>query len=464
MLTESQCRKIIDFALACGQKLASKKKPLAIEVSLTGTNVATSRFANNEMTQNQAPSANYLSVRVLKSGRQARLDSLDLSSAGIEAMVKSAVKACDLLEAEDDLLPLPTAAKKSQSTSAVDRYHPPTVKLTALDRAREIGKIIALAEAGKVSAAGVYSSGENFNAIGNSNGLFRYYRETSAECSITVTDDGATSWVKAQSPRYGEVDGALLAERAIAKAHLARHPQDLTPGRYTAILEPAAVLDLLTYLWWDFSGTSHVDKLSCLLEKVGEKVFGDNITIVDDVGSAMQCGCPFDGEGVTRQSINLVDKGVVSALVHSRQSAQRLRNSTHAKTESTGHSLAQPSAMGEMPLNLVIEGGITSIEEMIQQVQGDQEAVLLTRVWYVREVDGATKLLTGMTRDGTFLVKDGAIVQPVRNLRFNVSLIDLLNNVIALGPSIRTAGVEGFPAIVPAMMVKNFNFTEGTRF
>lgn len=467
MLTESQCRKIIDFALACGKKLASKKKPLAIEVSLTGSNVATSRFANNEMTQNQAPDASYLSVRVLKNGRQARLDSLDLSSDGIAALVRSAVKACDLLEAEADLLPLPGGDKKSSPhppAPAVDRYHPPTAKLTALDRAREIGKIIALAEAGHVSAAGVYSSGENFTAIGNSNGLFRYYHESSAECSITVTDDGATSWVKAQSPRYGEVDGALLAERAISRAHLAREPKDLPPGKYTAILEPAAVLDLLTYLWWDFTGTSHVDKLSCLLGKVGEKVFGDNITIVDDVESAMQCGCPFDGEGVNRQSINLVEEGVVRALVHSRQSAHRLQSSTHATTHSTGHSLAQPSAMGEMPLNLVIEGGISSIEEMMQQVQGDQEAVLLTRVWYVREVDGATKLLTGMTRDGTFLVKDGAVAQSVKNLRFNVSLIDLLNNVIALGPSIRTAGVEGFPTIVPAMMVRNFNFTEGTRF
>jgi len=114
----------------------------------------------------------------------------------------------------------------------------------------------------------------------------------------------------------------------------------------------------------------------------------------------------------------------------------------------------------------VIEGGISSIEDMIKQVQGDQEAVLLTRVWYVREVDPSTKLLTGMTRDGTFLVKNGAVVKPVKNLRFNVSLLELLNNVIALGPSVRAAGAEGIevPAVVPAMMVKDFNFTEGTRF
>ena len=136
------------------------------------------------------------------------------------------------------------------------------------------------------------------------------------------------------------------------------------------------------------------------------------------------------------------------------------------QTKTTGHSVAQPSAMGEMPLNILIEGGISSVEDMIKQVHGDQEAVLLTRVWYVREVDPSTKLLTGMTRDGTFLVKNGAVVKPVKNLRFNVSLLELLNNVIALGPSVRAAGAEGIevPAVVPAMMVKDFNFTEGTRF
>jgi predicted Zn-dependent protease len=123
--------------------------------------------------------------------------------------------------------------------------------------------------------------------------------------------------------------------------------------------------------------------------------------------------------------------------------------------------------MGEMPLNLVVEGGISSVEDMIagtSAANGSKPVVLLTRVWYVREVDPATKLVTGMTRDGTFLVKDGAVQRPVRNLRFNVSLVEMLNKVIALGPAVRAAGEEGFPAVVPPMMVQDFNFTESTRF
>ncbi|MFA7340153.1 MAG: TldD/PmbA family protein [Candidatus Obscuribacterales bacterium] len=485
MLNESQCRKIIDAAIEHALKHSSKKKPIEVEVSITGSNLATSRFANNEMTQNQAPDANVVAVRLLRDGRQARLETLDLSESGIERLVESALEAVRLLEADEDILPLVSLkeiaralnkanvdkaesdkeksgkAKKTSGTVAeIDRYDPATAELTALDRAKQVGKIIKQAEAEDVSAAGVYCSGASYIAIGNSNGLFQFHQESTAACSITITADGATSWVLDHGPDARTVKSEVLAERAITKAKQARQPEDLPPGKYVAILEPAAVIDLLSYLWWDFSATSHIDKLSCLLDKVGEKVFGDNITVVDDVTNKNQCGCPFDGEGVPRQTIKLVENGVIKQLVHSRQSAKKMQ------TKTTGHSMTQPSAMGEMPLNIVIEGGISSIEDMIQQVQGDQEAVLLTRVWYVREVDPSTKLLTGMTRDGTFLVKNGAVVKPVKNLRFNVSLLQLLNNVIALGPSVRAAGAEGIeiPAVVPAMMVKDFNFTEGTRF
>jgi|JI10StandDraft_1071094.scaffolds.fasta_scaffold00550_11 PmbA protein len=461
MLNESQCRKIIDAAIKHALSFASKKKPIEVEVSITGSNLATSRFANNEMTQNQAPDSNIVAVRLLRDGRQARLETLDLSESGIERLVESALEAAKLLESDEDVLALVSAkvmSKKGKEASS--RYDLATAELTALDRAAAVAKIIKQAEDQDVSAAGIYCSGASYIAIGNSNGLFQYHQESTAACSITATADGATSWVLNHAPTASEVNTELLAERVIKRAKQARMPEDLPPGKYLAILEPAAVIDLLSYLWWDFSGTSHIDKLSCLLDKVGEKVFGDNISIVDDVTNKNQCGCPFDGEGVPRQTITLVENGVIKNLVHSRLSAKKMQ------TKTTGHSVAQPSAMGEMPLNIVIEGGISSVEDMIKQVHGDQEAVLLTRVWYVREVDPSTKLLTGMTRDGTFLVKNGAVVKPVKNLRFNVSLLELLNNVIALGPSVRAAGAEGIevPAVVPAMMVKDFNFTEGTRF
>jgi predicted Zn-dependent protease len=469
--TESQCRKLIDSAIKYGLKLSGKKKPLQIEVTVTGSDLATSRFAGNQMTQNQSPEICTMAVRLLKDGRQARLQSLDLSEEGIKRLVDSAIEAVDLLEEDPDIMPLigpKSAASKGDEAARmtrikparVNRFDAATAELTAADRAASIAKIISAAEKSKSSAAGVYTSGAVFEAIGNSNGLFRYHSESSAVCSITVVDSGATSWVNRQANRARDLNITEMAELAVTKAASARDPEDLTPGRYVAILEPAAVLDLLCYLWWDFAGTSHVDKLSCLLDKVGEKVFGDNISISDDVTHPMQSGSPFDGEGLARLSLTLVENGVLKGLVHSRQSAKKMNG------EPTGHAVIQPSAIGEMPLNLVIAGGDSSVEQMIKQVKDDEQAVLLTRVWYVREVDPATKLLTGMTRDGTFLVQGGAVQKSVKNLRFNVSLLELLNNVIALGPAVRTAGAEGaeIPAVVPAMMVRNFNFTEGTRF
>ena len=111
--------------------------------------------------------------------------------------------------------------------------------------------------------------------------------------------------------------------------------------------------------------------------------------------------------------------------------------------------------------HFVMEGGNTSLDEMIRSTK---RGILLTRVWYVREVDPTTKIVTGMTRDGTFLIEDGAIKSGIRNMRFNQGLIEMLNNVVALGPAVRTAGEEGEPAVVPALKVENFHFSSVTRF
>ncbi len=303
-------------------------------------------------------------------------------------------------------------------------------------------------------------------SIGNSRGLFRYYRETLCEFSVTIVKDGATGWAKAQHPRAADVDVKGLTERALDKAVRSSAPGEIAPGKYTAILEPAAVLDLLAYLWWDFAGTSHTDQLSCLLGKVGKRIFDSRINITDDAQHSLSSGCPFDGEGLPRRRVQLVTSGVLQNLVHGRRSAMHFGS----QVAPTGHGLPEPSPVGEYPINLLVESAEqppanATADDMISLVGPGQQAVLLTRVWYVREVDPSTKLLTGMTRDGTFLVENGKVVKALKNLRFNISVLDLLNNVLALGQSVVTAGEEGFPpALIPPMMVKDFNFTEVTRF
>ena len=236
---------------------------------------------------------------------------------------------------------------------------------------------------------------------------------------------------------------------------MARDPQELAPGKYTVIQEPAAVLDLVGFLFYDFAATALEDQRSCLNKRMGKALFGKNISIADDVFHPLQMGAPFDGEGMPRQRVSLVEKGIPKHLVYSRASAKK------AGKKPTGHGFGLPNEYGEAPMNLVFGGGDSSLEEM---VAGTERGLLVTRVWYIREVDPYEKIMTGMTRDGLFLVEKGKIASAVRNFRFNQSLIELLQNVQEAGPSLRTTAEEAFEMVVPAMKVNGFHFTEPTKF
>jgi len=251
------------------------------------------------------------------------------------------------------------------------------------------------------------------------------------------------------------LDPEELALRAVAKAVGTGHPREIEPGRYTVILEPAAVLDLVGFLFYDFSATAVADKRSCLNERMDKKVMGENVTLWDDVGHPLQLGPPYDGEGMPRQKVLLVVRGVPRNLVYSRATARKM------KKKPTGHGLSLPNEYGEAPVNLVLEGGTTSLQEMIASTD---RGILVTRLWYIREVDPYEKVMTGMTRDGTFLVENGRVTGGIKNMRFNQGVLELLSNVEMLGPAVRGAGEEAMEMVVPAMKVRNFHFTEVTKF
>jgi PmbA protein len=212
-------------------------------------------------------------------------------------------------------------------------------------------------------------------------------------------------------------------------------------------------------MFYDFAGTAILDQRSCLNNRIGKKVMGDNITIWDDVYHSLQTGAPYDGEGIPRQKVLLVDRGTPKNLVYSRATAKRMPASMKAKP--TGHGFPLPNEYGEAPMNLVFAGGETSLDKMIASTD---RGILVTRLWYIREVDPYEKVLTGMTRDGTFLVENGKLAGGIRNLRFNQSVLEMLSNVEAMSPSVRAAGEESFEMVVPAMKVNNFHFSEVTKF
>jgi len=415
------------------------------------TSYSLTRFANNTIHQNVAEEGTYLSVRAVVEQRTARASTNKLDEASIRQVCESALSLARLQPPDPEMLPM----LPPQTYRATDRFYPETLALSPMARAETIRKVIARAEKDRLTAAGVYSSGANVGAIFNSRGVRAFHEESVAEFSVTMLGDSSSGWAKDTGHNWQQLDPQALAERATRKALESKAPREVPPGKYTVILEPAAVLDLLGFLVLDFGGLAVHEQRSCLTGRVGQQLVGANINIHDDVFHPMQGGAPFDGEGVPRHRVNLVERGVVKNLVYARQTAQK------TGATPTGHGFPLPNEIGEAPMNIVMEGGRASVEDMVRSTE---RGLLVTRVWYIREVDPFQKILTGMTRDGTFWIEGGRLRYGVRNFRFNQSIIEMLKHVEMMSPPQRTAGEETFEMVIPAMKVGEFNLTSTTKF
>jgi PmbA protein len=447
LLPEREIRRIAENVL----RLAKTADAEQAEVHVDETISSLTRFANNAIHQNVAEHGLHISIRTVVEGRTARATTNRLDENSLRDAIQASMSLAHSQPKDPGLLPLPG----KQAYKKVNRFVAATGALTAEERARAVRKACDLAIDNGQVAAGIFSSSQTQSAIGNSRGLFAAYRDTHATFSITMQQDPAASWAKANSASVRDIDPLGLAKRASEKARMAADAREIEPGRYTVILEPAAVLDLVGFLFYDFAATALADKRSCFNDRMGKPLFGKDVTIADDVYHPLQLGAPFDGEGMPRQRVLLVDRGVPTNLVYARRSAK----STGKKP--TGHGFALPNEYGEAPMNLVFSGGGTSLEKMIASTD---RGLLVTRLWYIREVDPYEKVMTGMTRDGLFLVENGRVTSAVRNFRFNQSILEMLRNVEMLSPAVRATGEEAFEMVVPAMKVRGFHFSEVTKF
>jgi predicted Zn-dependent protease len=422
-----------------------------VEVLFAAHRGALTRFANNTIHQNVSEQGQWISVRTLIDKKTARATTNRFDADSIRSVVEQAIALTKSAAPDAELLPLAGPSTIPQ----IPRFDSATASASPMDRARAVVEAIQVVEQAGQTAAGIYSTGQSVEAIFNSAGVAALHSETMAQFSITAMAEDSSGWAKASAVACGEIDAMEMARSASNKARLSRDPREVEPGRYTVILEPAAVLDLVGQMFGDFSGTALDDQRSFLTDRLGKKLFGGNINITDDVAHPLQAGVPFDGEGLRRRKLTLVDAGVPREVAYARSSARK------AGVEPTGHGFPVPNEIGEAPMNIVIAGGSTSSEEMIASTS---RGILVTRFWYIREVDPFAKIMTGMTRDGTFLIEDGRLICGLRNFRFNQGLIELLNSVEALSPAVRASGEETFDMVVPAMKVREFNFTEVTRF
>jgi predicted Zn-dependent protease len=444
---ERDLRGVIETAL----RLAKAAGADETEVHVDEVADALTRFANNAIHQNVAEHGLTVSVRTVANGRTARASTNRLDEDSLRTVVEASLSLAHSQPKDPRLLAMPG----KQRYGKVNRFIAATATFSAEDRARAVRRACDLAVQKGQVAAGIFSSGQSQMAVGNSRGLFAAYRETHSQFSITMQEAPAASWAKANSADVRAYDPQKLAGRASEKAHLAVGAQELAPGRDTVILEPSAVLDLVGFLFYDFAATALEDKRSCLNDRMGKQLFGKNISITDDAYHPLQQGALFDGEGVPRQRVTLVEGGVPKNLVYSRAAAKA------AGKKPTGHGFALPNEFGEAPMNLVFGGGDATLEKMVASTE---RGLLVTRLWYIREVDPYEKVMTGMTRDGLFVVENGRVTGAARNFRFNQSLIEMLNHVEMLGPAVRATGEEAFEMVVPAMKVRDFHFSEVTKF
>jgi predicted Zn-dependent protease len=448
MLTEGEAKSVLKSAL-------EHTDADEAEASLGGGSFSLTRFANNTIHQNVSEERYELSVRVTYGARTARATTSSLEAAAIAGAVQRAQEMAKRSSPLEDLLPMAEGA----GTPSKECYSPATADAAAETRAAMAGAVIERCRKKGLSAAGIVATGEGAFAeygeltpfaVMNTKSLFLYHKLTQAQFSTTVHAEGSSGWAAATSSDVGDIDAPGLAEVAVEKALMGVNPKPLEPGRYDVVLEPEAVSNLLWFLCEGFGALAVKEGRSFLTDKLGDKIVGEDICLSDDVYHPLHVGVPFDWEGVEKRRVRLIEDGVARAVVHDRMTAKG------EGVESTGHGLPVPNTEGPLASHLVMKGGEKKLEDLIASVE---RGVLVTRFWYTRVVDPIKVIITGMTRDGTFLIEKGKISFPLINMRFNESVLNMLGAVEGMtGQAIATG------LVVPGLKARGFAFSSGTSF
>lgn len=329
-------------------------------------------------------------------------------------------------------------------------YFESTAALTPEQRAAAVRAITDPADRQGLISTGFLDVVIGSRAVATKKGLFAFETGTSSNLTTTVrTPDGTGSgWAGAGQNDWSKLNPAELGERAIRKAQLSRNPRAVEPGKWTVVLEPTAVANLVQLMVFAMDARQADEGRSFFSKagggnKIGEKVVDQRVTIVSDPGSPEAPASTFGGAGLPNRRMVWIENGTVANLGYSRFWAQRQGK--------------EPTGFAD---GFRMAGGNSSVEEMIRSTE---RGLLVTRLWYIRGVDPRTILFTGLTRDGTFLIENGQITTAVKNLRWNESPIFMLNNLEMMSPSVRVSAGEsgdvGSPVLVPAVKARDFTFT-----
>ena len=421
------------------------------EVVVTSGLSALTRFANSFIHQNVAEETSHVLLRVALDGHVA-----SVSFDGPPDAEHLGRLADDAIEAARAQTLDPDWPGLTQPTPGlvVEHWDEATAVASPNERARQVRGFVDAA--GGLETAGFCSTSASVADFQNSAGQRLTGRTTHATIDGIARSGLADGAARKTSVRLADLDGPAMGERATAKARTASDPTDLEPGRYEVILEPECVSNLLSFLLiHGFNGKAVEDGRS--FARLGERQFDPSITLRDDVTDPVMVGIPFDVEGTPKRPLDLVSAGVTSGLLHNRRTARK------AGTESTGHAVEGGGPFGALGANFVLSAGVASADEL---TAGVGRGLLVTDFWYTRILDPKTQVVTGLTRNGVWLIEDGRIVRPVTNLRFTQSFVE------ALAPgAVRAVGSEqallfgGWDSVylVPALHLASWNFTGGAK-
>jgi predicted Zn-dependent protease len=414
------------------------------EVTLEAESNALTRFAGNQIHQNMGSSDCRLSVRAIEGEGIGDASTNKFDAESLRQTLDSArqVARSGRIPAEPPDLPEPQRYREIQN------FFEATAQFSPAQRAEMAKRIIEASSEHGAEAAGAVSNSAEALAIANSRGLRAFHSLTDSHFTATVLADGSTGWCDCASADVASLDTEERGKQALERALAARKPRKLEPGKYTVILEEPAVKEFLDFLaWLGFGAQSFEEGRSFMCGKIGTKITGENITIVDDAFHPMGGGVPFDYEGMPKQRVVLIENGVARGVVHDRASAARMGVS------STGHALPSAYTYGPLPMNLVMGPGTHSFQDMLRSIE---RGLLITRFWYCRVVDPAKTLLTGQTRDGTFLIENGELVCGVNDMRFNVSVLECFARADMVNNALRRVN----STLVPSIKTADFQFTE----
>lgn len=416
----------------------------SIVASLTGRDSYNLRFARNSVTTNGYADGLSVSITSNVGKKSGSVTTNKFDDTSIKEAVKKSEEIAKLSPDNKEFMP-PLGA---QTYTASGNFSDNTKNLNYENRASVLSYILDQSISGNVVTAGYFEDENVFTAVMNSNGLFAYNNYTIARNSATVrtTEGNGSGRYEKHFVDVNNLDYRKYADYVIGRSKLSANPEEISPGRYTVILEPSAVADMVT-LCLGFMNSRPADEGRSFYSKqgggnlIGEQLAAAGVNIYSDPTDTNAPSIPFTNEGLPRNRTVWYENGVLKNLHRNRFWAEK------TSTEPVPY-----------PSNLIMQGGNKSLEQMIQETEN---GVLVTRFWYIRTVEQKTMLLTGLTRDGVFEVKNGAITRPVKNFRFNESPMNVLKNVVDIGASEKATGSENesMQIFVPPVKVENFNFS-----